>query len=468
MSSSQQQQQRPSRSWIEWAHADPMAAIQAATPRLTRYIPHRPTPKQAAALCLSHYREVFYGGAARGGKSDYLLMAALQYVDQPGYSAVIFRRTLTDLSKDDALIPRSHEWLAGTDASWHETAGRAHGGKTWAFPSGAKLSFAFMDGPRDHLSHQGAAYQFVGFDELTHWPNPDQYTYLFSRLTRLEGVDIPLRMRSTSNPGGPGHNWVKQRFIKPGKPSRPFIPALVEDLAGIVDVDAYIESLEELDSVTRRQLRSGDWDVSREGSLFKRDWLPLAKDAPPADTEWVRYWDLAATEGGGDYTVGVKMGRSNGTYYIADVEREQFGAGGVETLLRKTAEEDRRQAQPGDVPVWIEEEGGSSGKADAAAKVKLLAGFTVHTQRPTGSKDVRARPLAAQAEKGNVCLLPGDWNEDFIDELCAFDPDAKGFGVAHDDQVDAASGAFGSLTSHVPWWQDDRYATANAAPEEGE
>src|SRR3989337_968646 len=78
-------------------------------PRLTPYIPHRPTPKQSAFLILPH-REAFYGGAAGGGKSDALLMGALQYVDVPGYAALILRRTFTDLAKAEALIPRSLEW----------------------------------------------------------------------------------------------------------------------------------------------------------------------------------------------------------------------------------------------------------------------------------------------------------------------------------------------------------------------
>lgn len=428
--------------------------MKTASLKWSKYIPHQPTPKQAVFLSLPH-REAFYGGAARGGKSDALLMAALQYVDVPGYSAVLFRRTYQDLALSDGLIPRSYEWLAGTDAVWHEQAGRDVPPKSWRFPSGALLSFAYMDAPMDHLRYQGAAYQFIGFDELTHF-SERQYLYLFSRLTRLAGVPVPLRMRAASNPGGAGHEWVKLRFVKPGAPGRPFVGAKLDDLDGIVDAEAYDANLRQLDSVTYRQLRHGDWDVKREGALFREEWFGLVETLPRG-LPMVRYWDLAASEGKGDYTVGVKLARNNGTFIVADVKRAQYGPANVEHLLLRTAREDGEQ-----VAICIEEEGGSSGKSDALTKVRLLAGYNVRTQRPTGDKGVRARPLAAQAEKGNVFLLAADWNAEFLDELTAFNPDEPDFGVSHDDQVDAASGAFAhlclgqsSMAFAVPSYRED-------------
>ena len=99
------------------------------------YIPHKPTSKQIAFLLLDSYREAFYGGAAGGGKSDALLMAALQYVDNQFYNAIIFRKTFTDLKLPSALISRSFEWLDQTDAKWN---GSDH---KWSFPSGATRCF---------------------------------------------------------------------------------------------------------------------------------------------------------------------------------------------------------------------------------------------------------------------------------------------------------------------------------------
>ena len=85
--------------------------LDVFAPRVNRFIPHTPTPRQAALLLLD-CREAFYGGAGGGGKSDALLMAALQYADVPGYHALIVRRNLPDLAMPNALMDRAHAWLA--------------------------------------------------------------------------------------------------------------------------------------------------------------------------------------------------------------------------------------------------------------------------------------------------------------------------------------------------------------------
>lgn len=223
------------------------------TPKLTPFIPHQPTPPQTAALLLQ-CREALYGGAAGGGKSDWLLMAALQYVDVPGYSAVLFRKKFADLAKPGALMDRAGAWLTGTAARWNEQK------KQWRFPSGAVLSFGYLESPNDFRQHQGPEYQFVGFDELTQHEER-HYRYLFSRLRRLAGSEVPIRMRSASNPGDTGHAWVFRRFFIEGRAmGRVFIPAKLEDNP-YLDLEEYEKSLDELDPVLRAQLRHGDWSV---------------------------------------------------------------------------------------------------------------------------------------------------------------------------------------------------------------
>lgn len=408
--------------------------LQTIWPRLSSYSPHKPYPKQAAFLLLD-CREAMYGGAAGGGKSDALLMAALQYVDVPGYAALLLRRTYADLSLPKALMSRAEEWLTGTDAYWVEKE------KTWYFPSGASLSFGYLETEKHKYRYQSAEFQFIGFDELTQF-SESQYRYLFSRLRRLEGVRVPLRMRSASNPGGVGHEWVKQRFIIEGrKKGRIFIPANLEDNPSL-DQAEYVESLSELDPVTREQLLRGDWDIQNDGGLFRREWFSVA-DSAPADAKWVRYWDLAATElkpgQDPDWTVGALVGFKEGVYYIKDIRRVRATPQGVENLVRQTADLDGRR-----VPIYMEQEPGASGANTIDHyRRRVLVGFPFYGERTTGSKVERARPVSSAAEAGNVKLVRGAWIADFLDEIASFP--LRG---VHDDQVDAVSGAITQLADH--------------------
>ena len=156
---------------------EPVITRYLQTVRANKYIPHEPTEKQALFLLHDHIPEILYGGSAGGGKSDALLMAALQYVHVPGYAALLLRRTFPDLSLPEAIMSRSFEWLQNTDAHWHDKE------KTWNFPSGATLTFGYLDAPRDHYRYQGSAFQYIGFDELTQFKE-NQYLFLHSRLRR--------------------------------------------------------------------------------------------------------------------------------------------------------------------------------------------------------------------------------------------------------------------------------------------
>lgn len=261
-------------------------AAQSPSP----YIPHTPHPKQAEFLALDCL-EALYGGAAGGGKSDALLMAALQYVHVPGYSALLLRRTFRDLNQPDAIMARSHEWLRGTPAKWHERD------KRWTFPSGATLTFGYCDSEKDKFQYAGAALQFIGWDELTQFPAA-WYVWLFSRLRKLADqrfADVPLRVRAGTNPGGIGHAWVQRRFVDDAtRDRRIFVPALLEDNPSL-DATAYRMSLAELDATTRLQLEKGVWVRDAEGLVYHYDEGRNAVDRAPECNHKILALDFGAT-----------------------------------------------------------------------------------------------------------------------------------------------------------------------------
>ena len=211
--------------------------------------------------------ELLYGGQAGGGKSDALLMSALQYVEEKDYAALILRRTYQDLSQPNAIMDRAKKWLqpfvACGEVRWNNQT------KTFTFPSGSTLTFGYLAHDNDLDQYQGSELQFVGFDELTQFTEK-QYTYLHSRLRKLKSSDIPIRMRAGTNPGGRGHNWVKKRFILGPVP---FIPSSFKDNI-YLDSEEYVKSLDKLDELTKRQLMHGDWDaVITKGLLINLERL---------------------------------------------------------------------------------------------------------------------------------------------------------------------------------------------------
>ena len=429
-------------------------ALQIAmTPKLNKFIPIQPTVKQTAALLMNNIYEMLYGGAAGGGKSVFILAAALQYMDVPGYSAILFRKTFADLMLPSALIPLSQQWLAPflADGSvrWYDKD------KKYVFNEyGSTLNFGYLDAKDDHLRYQGAEFQFIGFDEVTHI-NPAQYRYLHSRLRRKKGMNAPLRIRATANPGGTYGDYYYQRFfvdidtVNEGLdiPKRVFLASGLKDNPHL-DAEEYRRSLSELDDVTRAQLENGDWEIREKGDVFDTGWfIMIDPQLIPTSRRMVRYWDLASidpklaqrkghSKTDPDWTVGLKMSFDGLNYYIEDIIRVQRKPGDVMDLIGDVAAADTSSCA-----IRMEEEGGSSGKFTTQAYAKHLAGYNYAGIPSVSSKVERARPFAAAAQRGNVFISKRcRYITELFSELEAF-PNG-----AHDDLVDGCSGAFNSFS----------------------
>lgn len=241
----------------------------------------QPQAKQAAFMARWE-DEALYGGAAGGGKSDALVAEALRQVDIPHYRGIIFRKTFPELVD---LIDRSHEIYKPSfpKAKYNDSK------HFWQFPSGAKIYFGNMQHKKDKVKYQGRHFDFVGFDELTHF-TWEEYSYMMSR-NRPNGPGTICYIRGATNPGGIGHGWVKQRFIQPRRSgmktitehisyinpagekiivpkTRIFVPATLFDNQKMMENDpSYVARLAAMSPKERDALLYGSWDMF-DGQVF--------------------------------------------------------------------------------------------------------------------------------------------------------------------------------------------------------
>jgi hypothetical protein len=232
--------------------------------------------------CACPYEVILYGGAAGGGKSDWIIGTQAQREQAYGanYRGIIFRRSYPQLEEIES---RALELFTPIYGSGIYRAGR----KQFDFPSGGTLKLRSIEDDKDVYKYIGHQYTDINWDELTMWPNDFAFNYLMSRLRSAAGV--PCRVRAATNPGGPGHHWVKRMFLKKedGFTDQPrfepqtvvgrsgsmlrkvFIPAKLSDNKVLMKNDpAYADRLDAIaDPNIRRALRDGDWDILAGAAL---------------------------------------------------------------------------------------------------------------------------------------------------------------------------------------------------------
>lgn len=422
-----------------------------------------------------------YGGAAGGGKTYALLLEPLYHTSNPNFGATIFRRTSPQILNEGGLYDTSETIYSTIGARGITNPCR------WRFNSGAKIEFHHMQHEKNRTDWQGAQIPLIGWDELTHFTEK-QFFYLLSRNRSTCGVKPYVRATTNPDPDSFVKRLIDWWLDDDGEyadqdkagvirwmqridetiywfnseseaieyagdtgniglipKSVTFIPSSVYDNKIMMQHNPeYLANLMALPRVERLQLLEGNWKVRSEaGELFDRNWFEIV-DAVPYNENKVRCWDRAATvpsetNPDPDYTAGCSMSRINDTFFISDIQRARKTPGGVKAMVKNTASRDDKTCT-----IVLFKDPAQAGVVEIDDYITLLQKYNVRTLVETKKKYLRWLPLSAQAEQGRVKLLRGPWNDAFLNEAENVAMDGK----AHDDQIDAASGAYEWLVQH--------------------
>ena len=421
-----------------------------------------------------------YGGAAGGGKTFAILMDPMRYMYVPGFRAVIFRKSYTQITASGGLWDESFD-LYGDISGAIPVKNPKY---KWTFKNKGAVYFDYLGRDEDVEKWQGSQITMIGFDELTHFTER-QFFYMLSRNRSTCGVKPYVR--ATCNPDS--DSWVakfiswwidqdtgypitersgkirymariddvvtwgstKKELVDKGIDRKliksvTFIASTLNDNKILMEKDpSYLANLKALPLVEMERLLKGNWKIkAAAGMFFKRTQLGGILTTLPNDiVSLVRGWDLAATDTDENdeaaYTAGVLMAyRSNGRFLIIDVINQQLKAGDVRKLLKQTTALDN--ITYGYVRQRLPQDPGQAGKAQAESFALMLAGFDFSIQLESGSKQTRAEPMAAIWQQGFFDIMAGEWNESYLNQLESF-PESK-----FKDMVDAGSSAFNELT----------------------
>jgi predicted phage terminase large subunit-like protein len=454
----------------------------------------RPQPKQLRFLA-SSADICIYGGSAGGGKTWSLLVDPLRFRDRPGFGAVEFRRTIPEITRTGGLWDESAKLysLFGGEPNLSS--------HSWTFKSGARISFAGLQYEKDLESWRGAQIAAIYFDQLETFER-QQFFYMASRNRTTCGIRPYIRATCNPEPGwladflawwiapdgyadmskAGATRWFilendapvwadSAEELKDAHPgvlpkSVQFIPATIFDNQILLKTNpGYLANLQGLGRVDRERLlgdaeRGGNWNIKPEaGNVFNRAWFEIVPDID-FSRRWsaVIRWDFAATEqsvtsADPDYTAWCVMLYDAGSREALVVEAGQKRL--KPSVVYDEFQERCRYWYDYFYSVGIllkvrwEIEPGSASKREARTFASLVPWADAHGVPSVGAKLTRARPLAAQAEHGFVKVLRGEWNEEWLNHMHS-QP------AAHDDMMDAASGAFDDLTRTVGFKQTAR------------
>lgn len=428
-----------------------------------------------------------YGGAAGGGKTFGMLLDFLHHTDDKDSCGLFFRRTTPEITAVGG------PWDSAVGLYTKLGAVPKESTREIFFPSGARLKFSHLENEKDKTKHQGDQLPIMYFDELSHFTFT-QFWYLASRNRSLSRI-IPY-IRATTNPAPDSWIaefiswWIDQdtgfaipersgvvryfyRFndvvhwsddpeklkrdwpslAKDGDPlTATFIASLLDDNKILMKKDpTYRAKLMALRRVDKERLLHGNWNVREDaGAYFKREYFDTVEEKDlPKDLLRIRFWDRAGTsakelqenkERGINQarTASVRLAFSSQErlFYIEDVTNDLLSPQQVVKKMTEVVGDDGQY-----VTIGLSQDPGQAGKFELEFYKARFGHYHVWETRETGSKESRAKPVSAQAEKFKIKLVKGHWNEEFIRQ-------AENFPQGLKDIIDALSGAFAYFVEH--------------------
>lgn len=438
----------------------------------------RPQPGKQEMFLSSPADIGIYGGAAGAGKTFALLIEPLRHVSNRKFGAVVFRRSMPEITKEGAMWDNSGDLysLLNGQANINE--------RRWYFPQGGRVTFSHIQYDKDLDAWRGSQIALMCFDQLETFTQK-QFFYMLSRNRSTSGVRPYVRATCNPQPGWlakfidwwideqgyaiPERCGVLRWFIKlddriiwadareellaqyPDIPPKSvtFIYANLFDNKILMEKDpGYLANLKAQSKVDRERLLEGNWKIEPSaGNIFNKAWFGSIP-AAPSGGDIVLFWDFASTEKelnkpDPDFTAATAMMKNAGRFTVLDCVDFQQGPAETEKRFVNISRQWAAKAKQlgARFKVRWEQEPGSASKRDAQRMAGLLAGLDAHAVG-TGGKDkiTRAKALSAQAEAGNVDLVEAEWNDHYLNHMHN-QPDAD-----HDDIMDSSSGAFNALT----------------------